>query len=100
MAYKVHRPASKITPDKVLHIGGAQADALPDEMVPLVVRNCLRIAVDAGCEKIILKRGRWAYEFSVADLLREAGPVRFRKILGPSILQATLAGSTMDSVRF
>lgn len=92
--------AGIITPDKVLYIGGRNADELPDEMVKIVAFNVLGIALDSGCAKIVVKRRRWSTEFSVKDLLVELGPGAKQSHLGPSMVQAERVGSWKDTVNF
>lgn len=92
--------AEKITQDKVLYVGGRNADVLPDEMILPTAYHFLRAAVDTGCSKICIKRGRWNYEFEVADMLRQGHQVQHRGQLGRSLWSMQLAGTWKDNVNF
>ena len=70
----------------------------------LLAHHLLRSAVQAGCEKINIKRGRWRYEFKVQDLCPKdkiviCSSLNKLETLGISAFKMKLAGSEFDEVK-
>lgn len=76
-----------IVPDKTLFVENCPLDFPPN----LAAAHNLRVAVQNGCEKISVKRGRWRYEFQVKDFLPKV-PIVSEKALGPSAISLKQAG--------
>lgn len=98
--FNLPKPEKSIQPGKTLFVEKCPLDFPPK----LVAHHVLRAAVQAGCEIISVRRGRWHYEFKVDDLCPKekiviAQSLNRLEVLGLSAFKMKLAGDEFDEVK-
>jgi hypothetical protein len=94
------KPEPTIVPGRVLLVENCPHDFPP----PLLARHYLRVAIQAGCEIMSIRRGLNRYEFKIQDMFPKQSIIAYSRAnqleaLGPSALKAKLAGDDQDTVK-
>jgi hypothetical protein len=94
------KPEPTIVPGRTLFVENCPHDFPP----PLLARHYLRVAIQAGCEIMSIRRGLNRYEFKIQDMFPKQSIIAYSRAnqleaLGPSALKAKLAGDDQDTVK-
>ena len=96
--FNLPQPQGIVVPEKTMFLENCPLDFPPH----LLALRVLRAAVQAGCGKISVRRGRWRYEFRVEDLVPKGiivSKMSDLEALGPSALKMKLSGDEFDRMK-